>query len=105
MGYPVPANEAERIAVVEGYQVTDTPPEISYDDIAEPRSHRPSSFFHFAICGLAIRVSARSARGPRCWRWPPMPSMRSRVPALAASRVPASAIRWPFHQPCDAETT
>ncbi len=35
MTYPVPDNEAERLAAVESYQVTDTPPELSYDDIAE----------------------------------------------------------------------
>ena len=35
MHYPVPENEAERVAVVESYQITDTPPELSYDDIAE----------------------------------------------------------------------
>ena len=35
MDYPVPMNEAERIAAVESYRVTDTPPELSYDDIAE----------------------------------------------------------------------
>jgi adenylate cyclase len=33
--YPTPANEIDRIAAVESYQVTDTPPELSYDDIAE----------------------------------------------------------------------
>ena len=35
MTYPVPDNEAERVAAVETYHVTDTPPELSYDDIAE----------------------------------------------------------------------
>lgn len=35
MEYPVPENEAERVAVVEGYGIIGTPPEISYDDIAE----------------------------------------------------------------------
>jgi class 3 adenylate cyclase len=35
MTYPVPVNEAERVAAVDSYQVTDTPPEISYDDLAE----------------------------------------------------------------------
>lgn len=35
MKYPVPENEAERLAAVESYCVTDTPPEMSYDDIAE----------------------------------------------------------------------
>ena len=35
MTYPVPTNEAERVTVVESYQITDTPPEISYDDLAE----------------------------------------------------------------------
>jgi adenylate cyclase len=33
--YPVPANEIERISAVKTYQITDTAPEISYDDIAE----------------------------------------------------------------------
>jgi class 3 adenylate cyclase len=33
--HPVPNNEQDRLAAVETYQVTDTPPEISYDDIAE----------------------------------------------------------------------
>lgn len=33
--YPTPENESERIAAVETYQITDTPPEVSYDDIAE----------------------------------------------------------------------
>ncbi|MDA9981457.1 GAF domain-containing protein [Gammaproteobacteria bacterium] len=33
--YPKPENEIDRIAAVETYQVTDTPPEVSYDDIAE----------------------------------------------------------------------
>jgi len=35
MDYPVPANEIERVAAVETYRVTDTPPEVAYDDIAE----------------------------------------------------------------------
>lgn len=35
MGYPIPDNEPERIAVVDTYHVTDTPPEVGYDDIAE----------------------------------------------------------------------
>jgi adenylate cyclase len=35
MTYPVPDNEIERIAAVQTYHVTDTPPEVSYDDIAE----------------------------------------------------------------------
>jgi class 3 adenylate cyclase len=35
LAYPVPDNEIERVAVVETYHVTDTPPEVSYDDIAE----------------------------------------------------------------------
>jgi class 3 adenylate cyclase len=35
MTYPVPTNETERVTVVESYQITDTPPEISYDDLAE----------------------------------------------------------------------
>ncbi len=35
MVYPVPDNEVERVAAVETYHVTDTPPELSYDDIAE----------------------------------------------------------------------
>jgi class 3 adenylate cyclase len=33
--YPVPENETARVAAVDTYQVTDTPPELSYDDIAE----------------------------------------------------------------------
>ncbi len=33
--YPTPENEIDRIAAVETYQITDTPPEVSYDDIAE----------------------------------------------------------------------
>jgi len=33
--YPLPGNEIERLAAVETYQVTDTPPEVSYDDISE----------------------------------------------------------------------
>jgi adenylate cyclase len=33
--YPVPENEVDRIAVVDSYQVANTPPEVSYDDIAE----------------------------------------------------------------------
>ena len=33
--YPIPENEAGRIAAVESYRITDTPPEVSYDDIAE----------------------------------------------------------------------
>ena len=33
--YPVPENEIDRIAAVETYHITDTPPEVSYDDIAE----------------------------------------------------------------------
>lgn len=33
--YPVPDNEIDRIAAVESYQITDTPPEVGYDDIAE----------------------------------------------------------------------
>lgn len=33
--YPAPDNEIERLAAVETYHVTDTPPEVSYDDIAE----------------------------------------------------------------------
>ena len=35
MTYPMPDKELERVAVVETYHVTDTPPELSYDDIAE----------------------------------------------------------------------
>jgi len=35
MPYPVPDNETERVAAVATYHVTDTPPEVSYDDIAE----------------------------------------------------------------------
>ncbi len=35
MTYPIPDNEVERVAAVETYHVTDTPPELSYDDIAE----------------------------------------------------------------------
>lgn len=35
MTFPVPDNEAERVTAVESYHVTDTPPELSYDDIAE----------------------------------------------------------------------
>ncbi|MEJ2122986.1 MAG: adenylate/guanylate cyclase domain-containing protein [Alphaproteobacteria bacterium] len=35
MTYPIPDNEIERIAAVQTYHVTDTPPEVSYDDIAE----------------------------------------------------------------------
>ncbi|MCK5623526.1 MAG: GAF domain-containing protein [Alphaproteobacteria bacterium] len=35
MTYPIPDNEAERLAAVGSYAVTDTPPEMSYDDIAE----------------------------------------------------------------------
>jgi class 3 adenylate cyclase len=35
MAYPVPDNEPKRLAAVETYRVTDTPPEVSYDDIAE----------------------------------------------------------------------
>ena len=35
MTYPTPDNEIERVAAVETYDVTDTPPELSYDDIAE----------------------------------------------------------------------
>ncbi len=35
MDYPVPANEAERVEAVQAYDITDTPPELSYDDIAE----------------------------------------------------------------------
>jgi class 3 adenylate cyclase len=35
MTYPVPDNEPERVAAVASYCVTDTPPEVSYDDIAE----------------------------------------------------------------------
>ena len=35
MTYPIPENEVERVAAVETYHVTDTPPEVSYDDIAE----------------------------------------------------------------------
>ena len=33
--YPVPNNEAERVTALETYHVADTPPETSYDDIAE----------------------------------------------------------------------
>jgi adenylate cyclase len=33
--YPTPDNEVERVAAVGTYQVTDTPPEVGYDDIAE----------------------------------------------------------------------
>jgi adenylate cyclase len=35
MTYPIPDNEVERIAAVQTYHVTDTSPEIAYDDIAE----------------------------------------------------------------------
>lgn len=35
MTYPIPPNEVERVAAVQTYHVTDTPPEVSYDDIAE----------------------------------------------------------------------
>jgi adenylate cyclase len=35
MAHPVPDNEVERVAAVEAYQIASTPPEISYDDIAE----------------------------------------------------------------------
>jgi class 3 adenylate cyclase len=35
MMYPVPNNEAERVTALETYHVADTPPETSYDDIAE----------------------------------------------------------------------
>ncbi|HMB75408.1 MAG TPA: adenylate/guanylate cyclase domain-containing protein [Kiloniellaceae bacterium] len=35
MSYPIPDNEVERLASVETYHVTDTPPEVSYDDISE----------------------------------------------------------------------
>lgn len=35
MTYPTPDNEVERVAAVETYHVTDTPPEVAYDDIAE----------------------------------------------------------------------
>lgn len=35
MTYPKPANEAERVAAVETYEITNTPSEVSYDDIAE----------------------------------------------------------------------
>ena len=35
MTFPMPDNEVERVAAVETYHVTDTPPELSYDDIAE----------------------------------------------------------------------
>lgn len=33
--YPIPDNEVERVAAVETYHVTDTPPELQYDDITE----------------------------------------------------------------------
>ena len=33
--YPVPDNEVERVAAVETYHVSDTPPELQYDDIIE----------------------------------------------------------------------
>jgi adenylate cyclase len=33
--YPVPDNEVERVAAVGTYHVTDTPPELQYDDITE----------------------------------------------------------------------
>jgi len=33
--YPVPDNETARLTVVDTYHVTDTPPELSYDDISE----------------------------------------------------------------------
>jgi adenylate cyclase len=33
--YPTPDNEVERVEAVETYHVTDTPPEVGYDDIAE----------------------------------------------------------------------
>jgi class 3 adenylate cyclase len=33
--YPTPENEPERVTAVESYQITDTAPEVSYDDIAE----------------------------------------------------------------------
>ncbi|MFT7532087.1 MAG: adenylate cyclase, partial [Gammaproteobacteria bacterium] len=33
--HPVPHNESNRLMAVEAYQITDTPAEISYDDIAE----------------------------------------------------------------------
>jgi len=35
MTYPIPDNETERLAAVETYHIADTPPELSYDDIAE----------------------------------------------------------------------
>jgi adenylate cyclase len=35
MTYPIPDNEVERIAAVQTYHVTDTSPEVAYDDIAE----------------------------------------------------------------------
>lgn len=35
MNYPVPVNEAERVAAVETYGIADSPPEPGYDDIAE----------------------------------------------------------------------
>lgn len=35
MTYPVPHNELQRISAVDTYRITDTPPEIAYDDIAE----------------------------------------------------------------------
>lgn len=45
MVYPVPDNEIERLAAVDTYQVTDKPPELSYDDIAELAAQ---------ICGCPI---------------------------------------------------
>jgi len=33
--YPIPENETDRVAAVETYQISGTPPEVSYDDIAE----------------------------------------------------------------------
>lgn len=33
--YPIPDNETDRVAAIGAYAITDTPPEVAYDDIAE----------------------------------------------------------------------
>jgi class 3 adenylate cyclase len=45
MTYPLPENEAERLAAVDTYEIADTPPEVAYDDIAELAAQ---------ICGCPI---------------------------------------------------
>lgn len=35
MNFPIPSNEADRVAALRSYGILDSPPEIGYDDVSE----------------------------------------------------------------------